>query len=57
MADPENWQARLQAVLRLLDEAIETGDKAPAYRAIEITNQLLAEAVILRVKEPPKGNT
>lgn len=50
MPDPENWQARLQAAVEKLDEAIETGDPAPAKRALEIANQLLAEAVILDAK-------
>ncbi len=55
MPDPENWQARMLAAVAKLDEAIETGDLEPARRALEIANQLLAEAVILdaKHKEPP----
>ena len=45
--EPENWQARTQAAIAKLDEAIGTGDKAPAKRASEIITQLLAEAAIL----------
>ena len=48
--DPVNWQARLGAMIRQLDEAIETGSAEPARRAQEIGNQLLAEAVILDAK-------
>jgi hypothetical protein len=48
--DPENWQARLSAVISKLDEAISTGAPEPARRAMEIANQLLAEAVILDAK-------
>ena len=33
MPDPDNWQARMGAAIKLLDEAAETGDKAPARRA------------------------
>ena len=50
--DPENWQARLAAAISKLDEAINTGDPEPARRAMEIANQLLAEAVILDAKRP-----
>jgi hypothetical protein len=56
-AEPENWQARLGAVIRQLDEAIETGRKEPALRAIEIANQLIAEDVILNAKAPPDDGT
>ena len=45
--EPENWQARMQAAMAKLDEAIGTGEKAPAQRASEIITQLLAEAAIL----------
>jgi hypothetical protein len=38
--EPENWQARLMAAISKLDEAIESGERAPAERAIEIANQL-----------------
>lgn len=53
MADPENWRARLSAAVKQLDHAIETGDKAPAKRALEIVTQLLAEAVVLDAARPP----
>jgi hypothetical protein len=50
---PENWQARLAAAVSHLDKAIDTGEREPARRALEIVNQLLAEAVILDAKKPP----
>lgn len=50
---PENWQARLAAVVSQLDKALDTDEREPALRALEITNQLLAEAVILDAKKPP----
>jgi len=53
MPDPDNWQARMGAAIKLLDEAAETGDKAPAKRALEIVTQLLAEAVVLDAARPP----
>ncbi len=54
MSDPENWQVRLKAVVDKLDEALQFGEREPAERALEIANQLLAEAVILDAMEPPK---
>jgi hypothetical protein len=51
--DPENWQARLEAAISKLDEAINTGSLEPARRALEIANQLLAESVILDAKGKP----
>jgi hypothetical protein len=50
LPEPENWQARLAAVIAKLDETIETGDPGPALRALEIANQVLAESVILNAK-------
>lgn len=50
--EPENWQARMLAVVKKLDEAIESGEREPAERALEIAHQLLAEAVILDAKQP-----
>jgi hypothetical protein len=47
---PENWQARIGAAIRMLDEALETGRIEPARRAHEIANQLIAEEVILEAK-------
>lgn len=51
MTEPENWQARLLAVVSKLDEAIESGKRGPLERALEIANQLLAEQVILDAKQ------
>ena len=43
MTEPENWQARLLAVVRKLDDAIERGERQSAARAIESVNRELNE--------------